>query len=206
MTGGMSRLLQTVGFSWFIWNRFAFQSQPNCEAEFLTQCKFGPHLQKQSLVMRPNFRGGSIPLPSNRFHPSNLSALSTSSQMSVKAQPTASPHFSKSAEQFRIAAKGLEDSILAISARRGSTRNSLQVLQDPDFGDMTSVTANAKELGKVLDALVQGRDEYIKNRKGIDKAKAIAQGWFKASYPYAKALVTEAKEVLVVFCCLLYLW
>jgi hypothetical protein len=117
--------------------------------------------------------------------------------MSVKAQPTASPHFSKSAEQFRIAAKGLEDSILAISARRGSTRNALQVLQDPDFGDMTSVTANAKELGKVLDALVQGRDEYLEKRKGIDKAKAIAQGWFKASYPYAKALLSEAKEVLV---------
>jgi hypothetical protein len=96
---------------------------------------------------------------------------------------------SRSEAKLKEAVKALQDAI------RKSSRGYLKKVKLPTLDNIDSLDSKAGELSASIDSLLKGREEYTERPDRAQKIKATAESWFRASFPFAKVLLTIGKSV-----------
>ena len=106
------------------------------------------------------------------------------------ASPPTSSSYSKlkAEERYTSAAIDLQKVIPKETCKR------LGEITFPQFDTLDGIENRAKALGDALEKLIQARSEVGKRREAKKGIVDIMINCFRASYPFAKLLVTVAKE------------
>jgi len=157
--------------------RYAYNSPPrNCGCIFPA-----PTVLK---ICRVTLRS-SHPPPDTAFS-SKTTSSSPFSKMSTTS-PSSSTLDSRAESRLKAAIKSLHK-VLPKSAA-----SYLKAIKYPDLTSLHDVNLKAAELGNAIEQFIHQREEY-KNVPGrVEKAKAIIQTWFRASYPFATIFLTVAR-------------
>ena|SRR5436305_5162314 len=107
----------------------------------------------------------------------------------MTSPPTSSSYNKlKAEERYKSAAIDLQKVISKETCKR------LREITFPQFDTLDGIENRAKALGNALEKLIQARSEVGKRREAKKEIVDIVINCFRASYPFAKLLVTVAKE------------